>query len=98
MTDPRDTTQRHDPRIVDSGVSSPADDERTAADQMEIAEEDTAEMDLADLDVDELKTAEEDAAQDAAAQGDDDDANDLEADNAVEADSLETLDPDNAPA
>jgi hypothetical protein len=92
MTDPRDTTQRHDPRNVDSGVRGPA--ERTAADEMEIAEQDTAEMDLADL-----ETVEEDAAQDAAARGDDgDDANDLEADNAVEADSLETLDPDNAPA
>lgn len=76
MTDPRETTQRHDPQNVDSGVRDPADDERTAADEME--------------------TAEEDAAQDAASQGDD--PNDLEADNAVEADSLETLDPDNPPA
>ena len=76
MTDPRETTQRHDPRNVDSGVRDRADDERTAADDME--------------------TAEEDAAQDAASQGDD--PNDLEADNAVEADSLETLDPDNPPA
>ncbi|HEY9323897.1 MAG TPA: hypothetical protein VIP50_03115 [Agromyces sp.] len=76
MTDPRETTQRHDPRNVDSGVRDLADDERTAADEME--------------------TAEEDAAQDAASQGDD--PNDLEADNAVEADSLETLDPDNPPA
>lgn len=76
MTDPREATQRHDPRTTDSGVSGPSDDERTAADDME--------------------TAEEDAAQDAESQGDD--PNDLEADNAVEADSLETLDPDNPPA
>lgn len=76
MTDPRETTQRHDPRNIDSGVRDRAGDERTAADDME--------------------TAEEDAAQDAASQGDD--PNDLEADNAVEADSLETLDPDNPPA
>lgn len=73
MTDPRDTTQRHDPRgVVDTGTHDLDADERTAADEMESAE------------------------QDAASPGED--PNDLEADNAVEADSLETLDPENPPA
>jgi len=45
---------------------------------------------------DDMETAEEDAAQDAATEGDD--PNDFDADNAVEADSIETLDPDNPPA
>ena len=45
---------------------------------------------------DDFETAEKDAAE-----GDDqvgDDANDLDADNPVEEDTLETVDPDNAPA
>ncbi|AWB94760.1 hypothetical protein DCE93_03055 [Agromyces badenianii] len=75
MTDPRDTTQRHDSGgIVDTGAH--AEEPHNAADDME--------------------TAEKDAAEEAASH--DDDPNDLEADNSVEADSIETLDPDNPPA
>ncbi|MBM7831569.1 hypothetical protein JOE59_002274 [Agromyces cerinus] len=45
---------------------------------------------------DDEPTTEDDRERDAATSGDD--PNDLDADNAVEADSIETLDPENPPA
>lgn len=75
MTDPRETTQRHDRRAGTPDVGGPAAKQDDAASEFETAEE-------------------------RAAQGDrpGEDANDLEADNPVEEDTLETVDPDNAPA
>ncbi len=79
MTDPRETTQRHDPNehTPDLGESDTArGEQRNDADDIMYDEEHVAE-------------------------GGDDlgpDANELDADNAVEQDMIDTLDPENPPA
>jgi hypothetical protein len=83
MTDPRETTERHEHRgIVDSGAGGSDAAERTTAAERTAA--------------DDTEAAEARSEREAASRGGEPD--DLEADNAVEADSLETLDPDNPPA
>lgn len=79
MTDPRETTQRHDPNEHTPDLGEPdkaRGEQRNDADDIMYDEEDVAE-------------------------GGDDlgpDANELDADNAVEQDTIDTLDPENPPA
>lgn len=79
MTDPRETTQRHDPDEHTPDLGEPDEargEQRNAADAVMYDGQDVAEGggDLGP------------------------DANELDADNAVEQDTIETLDPDNPPA
>jgi hypothetical protein len=80
MTDPRESTERHDPNRFTPDLGEPDrgdGTQRNEADRLEA-----------------------DAEKRPPAEGDDlgSDANELDADNPVEQDSIETLDPENPPA